>query len=331
MIREPLRAGVVGVGSMGHHHARVYNEIQETELVGVVDADRERAAETAEEFGTAERSLDGLLSAADLVSVAVPTRAHYDVARRAIDRGVGVLVEKPFVDDLADGRELIDRADDADVPLAVGHIERFNPVVDVLEDVLTDVEVVAVDARRLGPPVERDIGDDVVLDLMIHDIDVALTLLDEDIAGLTAVSDDPGDYAAAQLEFEGGAVCSLTASRVTQERIRELSVTTPEFHVTADYIDQSVHIYRHTAPEYRQTNGDVRYTQSSVIERPTVDGGEPLKRELRSFARTVRDGGRPRIPGEAGVRAISVAREISDVASSRALARREVTVDGPAP
>ncbi|GGN88337.1 MULTISPECIES: Gfo/Idh/MocA family protein [Haloarcula] len=323
---EPLAAGVVGVGSMGTHHARVYNEIPGVDLVGVADADPVSAAETAAEYGTSVADPSDLLQVVDLVSVAVPTRFHYDVAMEAIEAGVSVLIEKPFVRDLQNGQELIDRAAEVGVTLQVGHIERFNPVVDVLQDVLADVEPIAASARRLGPPVSRDVNDDVVMDLMIHDIDVVCSLFDDEVVGVTAVGACDGDYADAQMEFAGGTVCSLTASRITQERIRDLSVTTRECHVAVDFMDQSMRIYRHSDPSYHTENGDVRYTQESIIERPAVESDEPLKRELRSFVECVSDGTTPRITGEDGLRALSIARDISDVASSRSLGLEEVSI-----
>ncbi|QIO22816.1 Gfo/Idh/MocA family protein [Haloarcula sp. JP-L23] len=323
---EPLAAGVVGVGSMGTHHARVYNEIPGVDLVGVADADPVSAAETAAEYGTSVADPSDLLQAVDLVSVAVPTRFHYDVAMEAIEAGVSVLIEKPFVRDLQNGQELIDRAAEVGVKLQVGHIERFNPVVDVLQDVLADVEPIAASARRLGPPVSRDVNDDVVMDLMIHDIDVVCSLFDDEVVGVTAVGACDGDYADAQMEFAGGTVCSLTASRITQERIRDLSVTTRECHVAVDFMDQSMRIYRHSDPSYHTENGDVRYTQESIIERPAVESDEPLKRELRSFVECVSDGTTPRITGEDGLRALSIARDISNVASSRNLGLEEVSI-----
>ena len=322
----PLAAGVVGVGSMGTHHARVYNEIQGVELAGIADADDGAAATVATKYGTSVYDLAALLDMVDLVSVAVPTRFHYEVTSQAIDAGVSVLVEKPFVDDPAQGRELIDRADAAGVTLQVGHIERFNPVIDVLRDVLADVEPIAASARRLGPPVSRDVNDDVVMDLMIHDIDIACALFGGEVAGVTAVGACDGDYTDAQIEFDGGTLCSLTASRVTQERIRDLSVTARECHVNVDFMDQSVRIYRHSDPSYHTENGDVRYSQESIIERPAVDSDEPLKRELRSFVDCVRNGTTPRTTGADGLHAMLLADEISEIADSRALALEEVSV-----
>ncbi|MBX0323175.1 Gfo/Idh/MocA family oxidoreductase [Halomicroarcula sp. F13] len=323
---EPLAAGVVGVGSMGTHHARVYNEIPGVDLVGVADADPVSAAETAAEYGTSVADPSDLLEVVDLVSVAVPTRFHYDVAMEAIEAGVSVLIEKPFVRDPVKGQELIDRAAEMGVQLQVGHIERFNPVVDVLQDVLADLDPIAASARRLGPPVSRDVDDDVVMDLMIHDIDVVCSLFDDEVDGVTAVGACDGDYADAQMKFAGGTVCSLTASRITQERIRDLSVTTRECHVAVDFMDQSMRIYRHTDPSYHTENGDVRYTQESIIERPAVESDEPLKRELRSFVECVTAGSTPRVTGEEGLRALSIARDISDLATSRDLGLAEVSV-----
>ncbi|MBX0294071.1 Gfo/Idh/MocA family protein [Haloarcula nitratireducens] len=324
--RNPLAAGVVGVGSMGKHHARVYNELPGVELAGVADANDAAAAEVAAEYGTGVADADDLLEVVDLVSIAVPTRFHYHVASKAIEAGTSVLIEKPFVSNPQHGRELIRHADDVGVQLQVGHVERFNPVVDVLKDVLADVEPIAASARRLGPPVSRDVEDDVVIDLMIHDIDVVCSLFDDDVAGVSALGACNGDYADAQIEFADGTVCSLTASRITQERIRDLSVTARECHVDVDFMDQSMRIYRHSDPSYHTKDGDVRYSQESIIERPAVESDEPLKRELRSFVDCVREGTTPRITGEDGLRALSIANEISDLASAHELEHREVSV-----
>jgi len=165
----------------------------------------------------------------------------------------------------------------------------------------------------------------VVMDLMIHDIDVVCSLFEE-VAGVTAIGACDGDYTDAQIEFADGTVCSLTASRVTQERIRDLSVTARECHIDVDFMDQSVRIYRHSDPSYHTEDGDVRYSQESIIERPAVESSEPLKRELQSFADSVREGTTPRITGADGLRAMSIASEISEIASSRRLGLEEVSV-----
>jgi predicted dehydrogenase len=313
-----VRAGVLGVGSMGRHHARIYSELPGVTLVGVSDVDGDQAAAVAEDFGTVAKSQADLLDEVDLVSIAVPTRFHADAAEAAIDRGVHLLVEKPFVDDPVRGRELIRRARERKLTLAVGHVERCNPAFQALADIVPELDVIAVESNRLGPPLDRDIRDDVVLDLMIHDIDILLALMDgHKVSDISARGAEDGQYVTATLEFEDGTVASLTASRVTQEKVRSLSITARECQVNVDYGDQTVDIHRHSLPEYIVTDGDVRYRHESIIERPTVGNGEPLKTELEAFVRAVRTGGPPIVDGEAGLRALELARTISALAASR--------------
>ncbi|WP_436927183.1 Gfo/Idh/MocA family protein [Halosimplex amylolyticum] len=304
---DRVRAGVVGVGSMGRHHARVYSELPSVELVGVTDADQENARTVGAEFDTQALDRDELFSRVDAVSVAVPTRYHEAVARAAIESGTHVLVEKPFVDDPEVGRSLLAAARERDLAVQVGHIERYNPAILALQDVIVEVDPIAFAARRQGPPVDRDSVDSVVFDLMIHDIDVVCSLADGAVSDVSAVGAADGDHVIAQLEFESGLVASLTASRVTQQRVRDLAVTADDCHVDVDYMDQSVQIHRHSLPEYVATDGDVRYRHESVIERPTVETGEPLKNELSSFAETVQEGSEPRTTGEDGIRAVEIA------------------------
>ena len=321
---EHLRAGVVGVGSMGSHHARVYNELPDVDLVGVADADVTQAESTASAYGTEAIDTDDLFDTVDVASICVPTRYHHDVATQALEQDVSVLVEKPFVHDAKAGRDLIYKARERDLTLQVGHVERFNPVIDVLADILPDLDIIAVSARRLGPPVNRDGNDDIVQDLMVHDIDVVLSLVDRDLEAVAAMGARDKNHVTAQLQFTGDVVGTLTASRVTQEKIRDLAITARNCRVDVDYMDQSVEIHRHSAPEYETDNGDVRFRHESIIERPSVESGEPLKRELRSFVGAVRNGHDPVVTGADGLRAISVAEQISDVATSRTHGQSEV-------
>jgi len=310
MTGAPIRVGVVGAGTMGYHHARVYREMLDATLVGVADVDAERAEEVAAEFDTRSLDMSSLFDAVDAVSIAAPTAAHYDVAREAIERGTHVLVEKPFVEDVDRGRELVSLADERDVVLQVGHIERFNPAVSVLGDVVTEEEIIALDARRLGPPPDRDISDGAVMDLMIHDIDVLGSLVPHEVVGIAAARSRDVPQVTAILEFENGVVGTLTASRVTQQKVRTLSVTARECQINLDYISQSVRIHRRSVPEYIVSEGDVRYRHESLIEQPTVKNGEPLKAELQSFVESVRDGKPPVVTGEDGIRAVELAMRV---------------------
>ena len=209
---ETVTAGVIGVGSMGQHHARVYSELPKVDLVGVSDTDHQRAREVGTEYGAEAMERDELLARTDIVSIAVPTKYHVETAAECIEAGVHLLVEKPFVDDREQGQDLARRAREAGLTLQVGHIERFNPAVQVLADIVPDLDIVAIDIDRLGPPLDRENEDNVVMDLMIHDVDILLSLVPEPISSLSAVAHD-AQHASAQFEFEGGSIATVTASR----------------------------------------------------------------------------------------------------------------------
>lgn len=305
-----IAVGVIGVGSMGENHARVYRELEDAELVGVVDAEDARANEVAVRYGAEPMDVGQLLEAADAVSVAVPTEYHYDTVRECIDAGVDVLVEKPLVEDLEKGRRLVDFADRNDCTLQVGHVERFNPTVQSLLEMASDLDLIAVTADRLSPPVDRGIEDSAVMDLMIHDLDVFLALVDGEPTNLEGVSTAEGGYAAATVEFDSGVVGQATASRVTQESVRELTISARECRVTVDYADQSIEISRKSVPEYVLDDGNVEYHHERVVEEVRVDDGEPLKHQLSSFVDASRGNHDAVVDGEDGLRAVELARRI---------------------
>jgi predicted dehydrogenase len=312
---DAVAAGVIGVGSMGQHHARVYSELPETELLGVTDTDSHRAREVAAEHGTTAMTKADLLAEIDVVSIAVPTRYHADTVEECIDAGVDVLVEKPFVDDHDRGRMLADAARRAGVTLQVGHIERFNPAIQILEDIVPDLDIVSIDIDRLGPPLARQNEDNVILDLMIHDVDILLSLVEESIASLSAVARDDR-HCTAQFEFDNGTVSTVTASRLTQEKVRTLSITAESCRVNVDMISQTVEIHRRSLPEYIESDGDIRYRHESVVERPMVENGEPLKAELRSFVAAARDGTEPVVTAEDALAVLEVVERIEGLALS---------------
>ncbi|AQL44637.1 oxidoreductase (plasmid) [Halorientalis sp. IM1011] len=312
--QKPRRVGVVGVGSMGQNHARAYRELPDTKLMGVSDADASRARELAAEYDTTYRELPDLLSVCDAVSVAVPTAYHYEVARQCIEADVDVLVEKPFVEEIENGRRLVDYADERDVVLQVGHIERFNPAVQALLDLVSNLDVIAVDAHRLGPPVDRQIDESAVLDLMIHDIDVLLAMFDENVAHVDAVGNRDARYASANVRFESGVVGQLTASRITQEKVRELTVSATDCRVTLDYIDQCIEITRRSAPEYVREDGSVTHRHERVVEELSIENREPLKAELDAFVTASRTGEDPPVTGEDGIEALELTDTIERLA-----------------
>jgi predicted dehydrogenase len=306
-------AGVIGVGKMGANHARVYSELQNVNLVGVADADAEQAQSVADKYGAEVMDRADLLSAVDIVSIAVPTELHYEFGVEAVESGVDLLIEKPFVDDYDRGEELAERAEEAGVTLQVGHIERFNPAVRVVTDLAPELDIISVDVRRLGPPVDRGGSDSVVYDLMVHDLDLLLSLVDDDIDEITANGRDKR-HVSAQLTFDDGAIGDLTASRLTQQKVRTLGITAMDCQVNVDFIDQSVEIHRQSFPEFIEQNGDVRYRQESVIERPMVKNGEPLKAELRSFVESAVNGTEPVVTAEDGLRVLKIAERVENEA-----------------
>lgn len=316
---EKIRAGVIGTGSMGTHHARVYSELTGVDLVGVTDIDEQRARDVGERFDTTAHDTETLLDVADVVSIAVPTEYHHEVGMEAIENGTHLLVEKPFVSTIEEGEDLIAAARDRDLVLQVGHIERYNPSILALEDVMVDEAPVAVAARRQGPPVDRDSTDSVIFDLMIHDIDIICSLTDAEVASISAMGVADNTHVFAQIGFEDGLAAMLTASRITQERIRDLAITAEACQIEVDYLDQSVQIHRHSLPEYVATNGDIRYRHESIIERPTIRNGEPLKIELSEFVDAVRNGEEPRTTGADGVRAVELANRIEQSANRSSL------------
>ena len=310
-----VAVGVVGVGAMGSHHARVYNELPGADLVGVADVDGSAARAVAGEYDTRVLDRERLLDRADAVSVAVPTELHAEVATAAIARETAALVEKPFVKDPDRGRAVEARARDQGVTLQVGHVERFNPAVEALQDILPEVDPFAVAARRQGPPVDRSSSDSAAMDLMIHDIDILLTVSDQPVQSVSAVSARGGQHVSAHLQFESGLIGTLTASRVTQEKIRDLAITAEDCQVEVDYLDRSVEIHRHSMPEFLVDDGDMRYRHESIIERPTIQNGEPLKAELGSFIDAVRTGAEPVVTAEDGIRAVETALRVEAAAS----------------
>lgn len=310
MTQNKIDVGVIGVGSMGQNHARVYNELTGANLVGIADADAERAEDVAEKHATEAMDTDDLLAAVDAVSVVVPTQYHYDVVKACLDAGVATFVEKPVLGSLERSDELLREVNNADVPVQVGHIERFNPVVTALTAIVDGLSIVSVRAQRLGPEPDRKIQDSAVIDLMIHDIDIVLSLFDETPTAVSGTGTREGRHASALLEFEDDRMASLTASRKTQRKVRTLEVTAEECFIEVDYLDQSIEIHRNSVPEYIEEDGEVRFKHESIVERPVVHNAEPLQKELESFLEAVETDAIPEVTVSDGLDALSVALEI---------------------
>jgi predicted dehydrogenase len=302
-----LRIAVIGVGHLGKHHARILSSLPGVTLAAVVDTNRARAEEIAAANGTrAVFDAGELLGHVDAVTIAVPTELHCGIALPFLKAGVPVLVEKPMARTLEEADRLIEAAADAGVVLAVGHTERFNPALAAARPLITDPRFIEV--HRLGTFPERSLDIDVVFDLMIHDLDVVLSVVDSDVESLEAVGvpviTSRVDIANARLRFANGCIVNLTASRISRDRVRKIRFFQPSAYVSIDYGTQKVEVYRLV-----KGSGPTPSIEGGEIEVPSE---EPLKRELADFVDAIVSRRAPRVAGEAGRRALSLAQEIVD-------------------
>lgn len=298
------RVAVVGVGALGQHHARVYASLPGVTLTGVFDIDAQRAGEVAARHGCRVFAhLRDVVANAEAVSVAVPTVDHHRVAKALLEAGKDVLVEKPMTKTLQEADDLIRLAEAAGAVLQVGHIERFNPAVDVLRAEVSAPRFIEV--HRLAPPTPRSLDIDVVLDLMIHDLDIVLSLdgseaVQVDAVGVPVLSDKI-DIANARLRFASGLIANLTASRVSAEKVRKFRVFAPRTYISADFSAREAQVYRLVEVEGRP---DIAITRGGAPE------AEPLKRQLASFLEAVKTRLRPVVSGADGRRALALANTV---------------------
>jgi predicted dehydrogenase len=296
-----IPVGVVGVGALGQHHARVYAELPDARLVGVYDTDPARASSVARLYGVrAFAHLEALLPEVQAVSVAVPTLDHHPVARAVLESGKDVLLEKPMTTTLAEADDLIALAAERRAVLQVGHIERFNPAVDVLKAHATQPRFIEV--HRLGSFSPRSLDIDVVLDLMVHDLDIVLSLdatepVQIDAVGVPVLTSRV-DIANARLRFASGLIANLTASRVSAERIRKFRVFSPKRYISVDFTAREAQVYR--LLEDADGHPDIK------VERTAAPDEEPLKRQLAAFVRAVMERGEPVVTGGDGRRALAL-------------------------
>jgi len=317
----PLKIGVVGLGHLGQHHARIYRQLAGVEYVGSFDTDP-----TKSRFPT----LEALAGAADAVSVATPTESHHAVARLFLERGKHVLIEKPIARNLAEAEELVALARRYGCVLQVGHVERFNPVMRYLSEMLTEARFIEV--HRLSPYPARSTDIGVVLDLMIHDLDIVLALVQSPLIAVDAVGiavlSDSEDIANARLKFANGCVANITASRVSADRMRKLRIfgktKTGAAYISLDYLRQEGQVYRVASDDTRESSllkkllagkGATivsEFAGKKIVREPVpIEREEPLKLELQSFVEAIRLRRQPVVTGEAAKQALEVAMEIT--------------------
>src|SRR6058998_2186601 len=306
-----MKAAVIGVGHVGKEHARLYSELPDVELAAVVDILRPRAEEAAALHRTTPfTDYHEILGKVDAATLAVPTVDHARIGVDLLENGIDVLVEKPIAANLEEGRALIERAQGNNRVLQVGHVERFNPVVAAAREAATRPQFFEI--HRLAAFSPRSLDVDVVLDLMIHDIDIVLSLVPAPVREIRAVGipvlSQKADIANARVEFEDGCVANFTASRVSFEKTRKLRFFQPHDYISVDYASQ--------------TGIVVSLRMGRVLERKLEPAKEePLKLELQSFTECVRKRGKPAVSGEDGLRALELAMRINGAITERLVLR----------
>ncbi|NCA69904.1 MAG: Gfo/Idh/MocA family oxidoreductase [Sphingobacteriia bacterium] len=303
---DRLRVAVIGVGYLGRFHALIYSRMPNVELVGVLDSDPARAAAVAAEAGCRVLPrLDDVIQDAEAVSIVVPTTAHLEVAAPLLTRGIPVLLEKPIAASLADAQQIVDLAQANGALLQIGHVERFNAGVMALAQRIETP--LYIEAQRMGGFVERATDVDVVSDLMIHDIDIILSLVGAPIANIAAVGasvlTEHVDIASARLEFDNATVANVVASRVSDKTTRRIRVFQPGRYLSLDFIAQTIDI--------AETRADPGAARPTIIrDRIQVEPVKPLDLELADFVGCVREGRAPLVDGRTGLAALAVALEV---------------------
>lgn len=333
MAASPLRVAVIGTGSLGKEHARIYHEL-ETEgrvrFVGVFDAHVEMARKVAERHGTTLfTSLEAAADAADALSIVTPTHTHFDIARRMLEAGKHVLVEKPMTDNAEQAAELVDKARSRGCTFQVGHVERFNPVFSWLQQAATQPRF--IECHRLSPYPARSTDIGVVLDLMIHDLDVILALVASPVCSVEGVGvsvlSAREDIANARLRFANGCVANLTASRISPERLRKIRVFSggnEPSYVSLDYRAQEGYVYRIAREGEQESSLLAKFMRAKdsaivsefagrrIVREPVpIDKEEPLRLELRHFVQCVEARTTPKVSGASAKDALDLAFEIT--------------------
>jgi predicted dehydrogenase len=322
-----LRVGVVGTGSIGRNHARIFSELAAVEFAAIHDTNATTAQEMAARFGAKPcASLDEFAELVDAATVATPTPSHFPVGTFLLERGRHVLIEKPITEHTADAKALAQLAHERGLVLQVGHIERFNPVLGALESRLTRPRF--IESHRLSPYPNRSIEIGVVLDLMIHDLEIILHLVRSPVARIDAVGvpvlSHGEDIANARLRFENGCVANITVSRISPEKLRKIRVFQEDAYLSLDYQAQEGFMYRLARGDEQESSLFKKllaakdesivseFAGKKIVREPVeIEKGEPLKRELAAFVECARAGAAPKVGGREATAALELAIEIT--------------------
>ena len=327
---DTLKIGVVGTGHLGALHAKMLAEIESVKLTAVFDADADKAKKIAAEFSVKQSAnFEELLNAIDAITIATPTSTHFEVAKLALQQGKHVFIEKPITETIAEADELIRLAKQNNVLIQVGHIERFNAAILAVEKY--NIDPLFVESHRLAQFNPRGADVAVVLDLMIHDIDIILSFVKSPVANIeangVAVVSDSVDIANARIQFENGCVANVTASRISQKKMRKMRLFQKDAYISIDFSEKHSEVFRLVGDDEPRTKGammlgqidSAKHKRNIVYELPKVDEVNALKYELQLFAKAIHTNTEPPVTGEDGRRALEVAHTIMQKISEQTM------------
>lgn len=316
-----VNVGVIGVGHLGSLHATMYSQLEHANLIGVFDVDDQKARKVADEQGTkAYGAIDELIAASDAVSVVTTTVAHFEVAMKALQQGVHTFIEKPITETIEQAKSLVELADSSHLKIQVGHIERFNPAILALESF--KIKPLFIESHRLAQFNPRGSDVAVVLDLMIHDIDLILSLVKSPVARIdangVAVVSESVDIANARIQFQSGCVANVTASRISQQKMRKMRLFQQDAYISIDFAQGIAEVFRlvdegdsNAQPTLLLGKIDQGTRKRDIIyEQPEVKEVNALKYELELFVQSILNDTDPPVDGRDGMQALEVAREI---------------------
>lgn len=311
---DKVKVGIIGVGKMGTYHANVLSALnKDVEFVGVYDINRERSEIIARRYNIKYfETMDDILKNVDAVCIAVPTKYHFEVAKKTLEADKHTLLEKPIARTVEEARELVKIAEERGLIFQVGHVERFKGAVTELRKIVNDPYL--IEARRLSPWINKDWDTGVVLDLMIHDIDIVLSLIKSNVVNIDAVGKRVKslyeDVASALLQFENGAIASITSSRLSETRIRAMAISQDKAFIYLNFETQDINIYRGASASFFVSKKEITYKHETIVERVLVQKENALKEELVHFIECIKGETKPIITGEDDVKTLSVTIDI---------------------
>lgn len=316
-----FKIGIIGVGKLGGFHSNAVSQLNEAELHGVYDIDNDRKSEIATKFQcTPFESADKLIAACDVVGVVVPTSTHLEVVKKALQAGKPVFVEKPITATLDQACEIVTLATEQQIPVQVGHIERFNPAIRALDN--QDLQPAFIESHRLAPFDPRGTDVAVILDLMIHDIDIILSLVKSPVVDIhangVAIVSDEADIANARIEFESGCVANVTASRISQRKMRKMRLFQRDSYISIDFLQRLTEVFK-LSDEASASNaislGQIdkgKHKRTILYEKPTIPEDDAMQAEWKSFLHAIKTGTSPIVSAQDGLNALEIAMQIRD-------------------